>query len=96
MTEDAQAFYVEYKPTLAERLWRKLGFRHHHGDDEPNEPWLGWMQNRSRMHFGWSDRLRLLVSGRLELQHTFHTDAPSPDKIHTRFDWRIVPPGEPK
>lgn len=90
---DGQAFYVEYKPTLAERIWRKLGFRHHHGEDEPNEPWQGWMQTRSGVKLDWRDRLRLLVSGHLEFTHTYHLDTPSPTKMHTRFDWHIVPPG---
>lgn len=91
---DSQAYYVEYKPSLIERFWRKIGFHFHLGEHEPDEPWLGWMQTRSRVYFGWQDRLRLLVSGHLELQHTFHIDTPSPDKIHTRFDWEIVPPGQ--
>lgn len=94
---DGQACYVEYKPTLGERFWRKLGFRHHHGDDvaedDPKVIWQGWMQTRSRMHFDLRDRLRLLLTGRLELQFTYHLDTPSPDKLHTRLDWSIVPPG---
>lgn len=94
MTEGTQAFCVEYKPTLRERFWRKLGFRFHLGEHEPDEPWLGWMQTRSALHLDWRDRLRLLISGRLNLQHTFHMDTPSPDKIHTRFDWHITAPGE--
>ena len=96
MSDDAQTLCVEYKPTFMKRLWRKLGFRPHHGEDEANEPWQGWMQNNSGMHFDMRDRLRLLISGRLKLTLTFHTDTPSPNKMHTRFDWEIEPPGGSK
>lgn len=89
---DGQAFYAEYKPTLMERFWRKIGFRHHHGEDEPNEPWAGWMQTRSGVQFDIWDRLRLLLTGRLELTYTYHLDTPSPDRMHTRMDWSILPP----
>lgn len=94
-TVNEQAFYAA--PTRRQRFWRWCGFRFHFGDDLPlddNRPWSGWMQTRSGIHFGIMDRIRILVTGRLQLQHTFHLDTPSPDKIHTRFDWHILPPGE--
>lgn len=93
MTDTAGGYYA--KPTLRRRFWRKMGFQFHLGEFEPNEPWAGWMQTRSGIHFGWADRIRILIGGRLSLQHTFHTDTPSPHKIHTRFDWHILPPGAP-
>lgn len=94
MTDEAQGFCMEYKPTLAERFWRKLGFHFHLGEHEPDEPWQGWVKHRSGIHFDWRDRLRLLISGRLELHHTVHSDTPTPTKMHTRFDWEIVHPGK--
>ena len=93
MTDGTQNCYMEYKPTLRERFWRKMGFRFHLRELEPNdESWQGWMQSRSGIHFDWRDRLRILVSGHLKLQHTYHMDTPTPDKIHTRFDWHIAAP----
>jgi hypothetical protein len=96
MTDTAGCFYAA--PSRRTRFWRWAGFRFHLGDDvaeeKPCEVWRGWMQTRSTMRLDWADRLRILISGRLHLQHTFHMDTPSPDKIHTRFDWHILPPGE--
>jgi len=93
-TNTEQCFFA--MPTRAQRFWRWCGFRFHLGNDVAADDyvgWKGWMQTRSGLHFGFMDRLRILVSGRLHLQHTFHLDTPSPDKIHTRFDWHILPPG---
>jgi hypothetical protein len=94
MTDEAQGYCVEYKPSRREKFWRKLGFRHHLGDDNlPHENWQGWMQTNSGITLDWADRLRLLVSGHLKVRHTYHIDTPSPTEIHTRFDWEIVAPG---
>lgn len=89
---------VEYKPSARERFWRRLGFRYHLGEHEPAGPeigkcWSGWMQTRTALHLDWRNRLRLVLTGHLNIQHTFHLDTPSPDKVHTRFDWEIVAPG---
>jgi hypothetical protein len=91
--ENSQAYCVEYKPSLAEKIWRKLGFRSHLGEYEPDEPWTGWMRSESGLNFDWRDRIRILISGRLNVHLTYHFDTPSPDKIHTRLDWEILPPG---
>lgn len=91
---DTQALCVEYKPTLRERFWRKMGFHFHLGEDEPRgELWQGWIKTTSGIRFDWRDRLRILLSGHIEMHHVMHTDTPSPTKMHTRFDWEIVPPG---
>ena len=48
-------------PTWRERLWRRLGYRYHLGEDpEGVDALAGWMCTESRMHFGVADRLRLL------------------------------------
>jgi len=95
MTDTAGSFAVEYKPTVMERFWRKMGFRYHLGKHEPDgSSWNGWMQTRAGIQFDWRDRLRILISGRLEMTLTVHTDTPSPGKTHTRFDWQIKAPGE--
>lgn len=89
-------FYQEYRPSRRERFWRKMGFRYHLGEEQgPEMPApAGWMRNKCRFHFGWQDRLRLLLTGELEVTTTFDIDVPSPDKIRTRLDWRIKAPGE--
>ena len=83
-------------PSRRMRFWRWCGFRFHLGDDEqkPDVAWKGWMQTRSCMHLTFADRLRILISGKLILQHTYDLDTPSPDKMFTRFDWHILPPGD--
>lgn len=86
-------FIVASKPPLMWRIWRKLGFQFHLGEDEPKEPWSGWMQTKSGLRLDWRDRLRVLISGKIDLTHTYHLDVPSPNRHHTRFDWHILPPG---
>ncbi len=95
MSEEAQptaGCYISV-PTRSQRFWHWAGFRFHLGNDD-NEPQdaKGWMQTRSSLHLGWADRFRLLIGGKLNIQHTYHMDVPSPDEIHTRFDWHILPP----
>ena|ERR1700722_18523991 len=89
-------FYQEYRPSRRERFWRAMGYRFHLGEEHgPEMPApLGRMQNKNRFHFGWLDRLRLLLTGELEVTLTFDMDVPSPDKIRTQLDWQIKAPGE--
>ncbi len=92
MTVENGAMY--HVPTLSERAWRWLGFRYHLGTEpEGVDGMQGWMCTDSRMHFGWADRLRLLVSGRLHLRLVQHTTV-QVEGTKNRFDWRIPAPGE--
>lgn len=82
-------------PTLRQRFWRKLGFRYHLGEEpEGTETMIGWMRTDCRIHFGWADRLRLLVSGTLKFSTIVHHDTPSASVCKTRLDWQIVAPGD--
>ena len=86
-------FYNE--PTLMERFWRKVGFHYHLGDEPQGAESLpGWSQTNQYFHFGWSDRLRLLISGRLLVKLTMSTDTPSPSVCKNRMDWMIYAPGQ--
>ena len=81
--------------TFRERMWRKLGFRYHLGDEpEGAEVLQGWMRTDMRLDFSLADRLRLLITGRLFIASIVHTDSPSPDICKSRIDWRIYAPGE--
>lgn len=92
MTENYAAFHV---PTLRERMWRKLGFRYHRGDEpEGVEALEGWMRTDIRLDFSLSDRFRLLLSGRLFVASIVHTDTPSASICKSRLDWQIYAPGE--
>ena len=86
-------YAVLYVPTLRERVWRKLGFRYHLGDEpEGVEALTGWMRTDIRLHFSVADRLRLLVSGRLFVASIVHTDTPVPSICKSRVDYRIEDP----
>lgn len=90
-----QCFAMAYVPTRRVRFWRKLGFRFHLGEDPENcDAFQGWMQTCTTFRFCWSDRLRLLLTGRLQVTISNHLDTPSPHEFHTRMDWQIYAPGE--
>lgn len=90
MMENFAAFHV---PTFRERIWRKLGFRYHLGDEpEGIDALNGWMRTDIRLHFSLADRLRLLASGRLFVASIVHTDTPSASICKSRVDYRIEEP----
>ena len=85
---------IHHVPTLREKAWRWLGFRYHLGAEPAGiEQMQGWMCTKSRIHFGWADRIRLLVSGRLSMQLVQHTTV-QVEGTKNRFDWHILAPGE--
>lgn len=87
-------YAIEYRPTLAERAWRTLGFRYHLGDDPPETDGMpGWMCTTTNMRFSLSDRIRLLVTGRLHIRLTQHLPVKC-DYAKNRLDWQIKRPGE--
>lgn len=89
------AYYSVYKPTLLERFWRALGYRYYHADDPPDiETLTGWMKTDIRIHFSFTDRLRLLLTGNLFVASVTHMDAPSPKICKSRADFKICAPGE--
>ena len=84
--------YLEYKPTLIERIWKKLGYRYHHGEEpEGVEKLTGWMMTDNIFKFSFLDRVRLLFSGTLKISIAQHMDA-QPDISKNRVDWYIKPP----
>lgn len=95
MTDIAESQACYAVPTRAQRFWRAVGFRYHFGDDPPDADLLpGWMRTDMGLCFSWSDRLRLLLTGRLRISSIVHFDTPSPDVCKSRMDWHILPPGE--
>lgn len=102
MTEQAQtehepthhAYYSVHVPTLRERFWRWAGFRYYLGDDPPDiEALSGWMKTDIRLHFGFTDRLRLLLTGKLFVASVVHMDTPAPMICKSRVDFMIHAPG---
>jgi hypothetical protein len=81
------------QPTPLQRWWRWVGFHYHLGaEPEDTEILQGWMRTDIRLHFGWADRLRLLLTGRLFVVSVVHFDTPSPTVCKSRVDYRIVEP----
>lgn len=88
------AYYSVYKPTLRERFWRAAGFHYHHGDDPPDiEALTGWMKTDIHLHFSFTDRVRLLLTGKLFVASVVHMDTPSPTRCKSRVDFMIHAPG---
>ncbi len=92
MTDTNQAMI--HVPTMRERFWRALGFRYHMGaDPDGAEKMAGWMQTTAGFDFTIGDRLRLLLSGRLKVVLSIHTDS-QVDHAISRVDYTIKYPGE--
>lgn len=90
MTENA--FALEHRPTWRERLAKRLGFRFMLGDEPVGtDGWEGWARTNLRMHFSIADRVRILISGRLNANLTHYTDKRF-DEMRTRTDLHIPPP----
>ena len=91
--ENHSAGAVAYRPTITQRIWLALGFCYHVGaEPEDVEKLAGWMCTETRMHFGFLDRLRLLISGRLHIKLVQHTPVQC-DFSRNRLDWEIEPAG---
>ena len=77
--------------SLRERFWRRIGYRYHLGDEpEGADALAGWVRTDTRLHFGWCDRLRLLLTGKLLVVSIVRMDVPLPTVCKSRMDWRIV------
>lgn len=86
------AFY--YRPTLAERFARLLGFKYRQGEEPSDIDALpGWAQTRIGLRFTVLDRVRLLVTGRLDLTVTHYANRQI-DTQKNRIDLRFPAPWE--
>lgn len=95
-TDGPHAFYAIYKPTIRERFWRASGFRHANAErpDSDEEGWApGWLAVNTFAHLGWLDRLRLLISGNVEIECFVKTDV-SIGKSRAVSSVGILPPGK--
>ena len=64
--DNAVGTYLEYKPTL----WDRLGFGHAYArleDEDYPEMAEAFLHIDSYVHFDWKDRLRILLSGKVML-----------------------------
>lgn len=85
-------FAMIHRPTLSQRLARRLGFRFTLGEEPDGvENMPGWARTTVRMEFDILDRLRILVGGRIHVDLTHYTDKPF-DVMKSRTDTRIPAP----
>lgn len=93
--EPPQGGYSTYMPTLAERFWRFAGW-HSHYPELPEEvrDWPGWAATDVNIYLGFTDRLRLLLNGRLLLKLRHAADKPF-DEMVTASSVELVRPGGP-
>ncbi|WP_331373781.1 hypothetical protein [Sinorhizobium chiapasense] len=72
----AEGYYAVEKRTLAQRLWKKLGFgeRHLGPPDDAEDMAPGWMATHVTTELDWRDRFRVLVSGRVRVRSYTQTD----------------------
>ncbi len=91
----SNGYGMAYKLTLRERFFRALGFRYHlvNLPDDIETTMPGWMMTSCRMHFDFRDRLRLLLTGKLNLEIRQATSQ-QVDEAISATSFRIVPPFE--
>jgi hypothetical protein len=83
-----------FRPTLAQRVARLLGFKFHLGEEPSGIDALpGWAQTKINLHISFADRVRLLVSGRLDLTVTQYANQQI-DLQKNRVDLRFPAPWE--
>ncbi len=99
MTDAVENGYQIYKPTIGERFWRALGFRLSHCpgfDDVGTQGDPRWAPGEVSTHvvirLGTLDRLRVLVSGTLDVQQRMRTNV-LVDDAETRTVTTVVWPG---
>ena len=87
-------FYAVVKDPWLSKIWRRLGFR---------RAWVrrsskaeggfaeGYIVVESVTHFDWKDRLRILVSGRVQIEHAIKTDVAVMRSL-VETDVAVLPP----
>ena len=96
MSERTENRAMVYTPTLGDKVRRVLGYRFHHGDEPPQlDPakHIGWMKSNANFKFSFGDRVRLLFSGRLNVELTQYPDA-QVDECVNSVSYQIFAPFE--
>jgi hypothetical protein len=87
--------FIKQRGTLLQQVWHSLGYRHHLGSERSRVVHVGgWTRASTYLHFGWGDRVRLLLTGRLFVTSIVRTEPPSDGIYSSRIDWQISEPGE--
>ena len=70
-------YYAVAKDPWLSKIWRHLGFRRawvRRSSEAEGGFAEGYIIVGSVMHFDWKDRLRILISGRVQIEHAIKTD----------------------
>lgn len=94
---DPQNGYTMFKPTRMQRFWRWLGFRfgaHAPHLDDLDEVDTPYCVHVVVTHWDWSDRLRILVSGKTAVQLRAYSTEPHPTAGPTTCAAAVLMPGD--
>lgn len=91
-TAEPMNLAMHHRPTLLERLARRLGFTFRLGEEpEGVDAWPGWARTELRLDLPILDRVRLLLTGRLHISMTHYADVRF-DNMKNRTDLRFPAP----
>ena len=85
----------EYRPTPSQRFWRFLGFRAAYTPLPDDPMWeASSFATDTYIHLDWRDRLRALISGKLNVASRIKTDVVV-NKAQTISTMTVLPPFYP-
>ena len=93
MSEKASVYCAEPKFSV----WKLLGFGTRHAprldEDEAKEGWaISWFVVETFARLDWRDRMRVLISGNVYIDHAIKTDVPIARSYATSAI-SVLPPG---
>lgn len=74
MSDTINTQAVEFRPALAMRIWKRLGFRYGAYCGRPENDDALYTVHRIFTHWDWRDRLRILFSGQTETELCIETE----------------------
>lgn len=87
------AYYMEYTPTLGDRMRRALGYRKRLPEDFADTDPPHWAKTVVDIRFNWRDRLRLLLTGAAEVEIEYRTSGEMGDIVsHSAVS--LIGPGD--
>lgn len=75
MTDRVTNGAMEFRPALAMRIWKHLGFQYGAYCGRPEEDEARYTVHRIFTNWDWRDRLRILISGQTEVELCVETEA---------------------
>lgn len=93
-SDNARAYYAEYRRTIWDRLGFRLAARAPRPEHEEEMPGFApsWFVVGTRIRLDWKDRIRVLVSGNAHVDIAVKTDLMI-SKSQASSDFAVLPPG---